>query len=90
MNGDGYLDIAAADASSHQIAVLINKQTGRFRKPRLTALPDEPSQWPNAADLTTIIGEEVESALIAGKTVELAIQDMNRRLTAAMARVRRR
>jgi len=61
-----------------------------FMEIATTALPDEPSQWPNAADLTTIIGEEIEAALIAGKAVDVAIQDMTRRLNTAMARVRRR
>lgn len=42
-NNDGFADLAVADAQSHQIAILLNKQTGRFRKPRFTAMPDEPA-----------------------------------------------
>ena len=50
-----------------------------------TAERDEISQWPNSADLTTIVGEEVQSALLAQKTARAAIESMAKRLEAKMA-----
>lgn len=50
---------------------------------------DEPSKWPNAADLTTIVGEEVQAALLQQKQPQQAIADMARRLEARMREVRR-
>jgi len=46
---------------------------------------DEISMWPNSADLTTIVGEEVQSALLGQKTVQAAIESMGKRLEAKMA-----
>lgn len=45
-----------------------------------TALRDEASPWPNASDLTTVIGEEVQSAYLGLKPVDKAITDMGERL----------
>ena len=50
-----------------------------------SALRDEPSFWPNSADLTTIVGEEVQSALLSIKTPQAAIDSMARRMQAKMA-----
>jgi multiple sugar transport system substrate-binding protein len=50
-----------------------------------SALRDEPSFWPNSADLTTIVGEEVQSALLALKSPQAAIDAMAKRLQAKMA-----
>ncbi len=50
---------------------------------------DEPSKWPNAADLTTIVGEEVQGALLQQKPPQQAIADMARRLEQRMRDVRR-
>ena len=52
------------------------------------AEPDEPSKWPNAADLTTIVGEEVQAALLQQKPPAQAIADMARRLEPRMREVR--
>ncbi|MEY2772475.1 MAG: hypothetical protein RIQ38_2894 [Pseudomonadota bacterium] len=50
-----------------------------------SALRDEPSFWPNSADLTTIVGEEVQSALLGLKAPSAAIESMAKRLQAKMA-----
>ena len=50
-----------------------------------SALRDEPSFWPNSADLTAIVGEEVQSALLGLKTPQVAIDSMAKRLQAKMA-----
>jgi multiple sugar transport system substrate-binding protein len=52
------------------------------------AEPDEPSKWPNAADLTTIVGEEVQAALLQQKPPAQAIADMARRLEPRMREMR--
>ncbi|WP_237213022.1 ABC transporter substrate-binding protein [Falsiroseomonas oryziterrae] len=54
-----------------------------------TAEMDEPSTWPNAADLTNIIGEEVQAALLLSKPPAQAIADMATRLRRATANQRR-
>jgi multiple sugar transport system substrate-binding protein len=54
-----------------------------------TAEPDEPSAWPNAADLTNIVGEEVQAALLLTKPPAQAIADMASRLRRATANQRR-
>ena len=50
-----------------------------------SALRDEPSFWPNSADLTNIVGEEVQSALLSIKTPQAAIESMAKRMQAKMA-----
>jgi multiple sugar transport system substrate-binding protein len=54
-----------------------------------SAEADEPSKWANAADLTTIVGEEVQAALLQQKPPAQAIADMARRLEPRMREVRR-
>lgn len=54
-----------------------------------TAEMDEPSTWPNAADLTNIVGEEVQAALLQTKPPAQAIADMANRLRRATANQRR-
>ena len=54
-----------------------------------TAEMDEPSTWPNAADLTNIVGEEVQAALLQTKPPVQAIGDMANRLRRATANQRR-
>lgn len=46
---------------------------------------DEISMWPNSADLTTVVGEEVQSALLGQKTAQAAIESMGKRLEGKMA-----
>ena len=46
---------------------------------------DEISMWSNSADLTTIVGEEVQGALLGQKTAQAAIENMGKRLEAKMA-----
>ena len=46
---------------------------------------DEISMWSNSADLTTIVGEEVQGALLGQKTAQAAIESMGKRLEAKMA-----
>ena len=41
--------------------------------------------WSNSADLTTIVGEEVQGALLGQKTAQQAIDSMGKRLEAKMA-----
>lgn len=53
-----------------------------------TAERDEPSNWSNAADLTTIIGEEAQGAYLATKTPAAAIDSMAMRLEQKMKDVR--
>ncbi|MFL5205139.1 MAG: ABC transporter substrate-binding protein [Microvirga sp.] len=43
--------------------------------------------WPNAAELTQIIGEEAQGALLGQKSVDDAIQAMHKRLETSMANV---
>jgi multiple sugar transport system substrate-binding protein len=54
-----------------------------------TAEMDEPSTWPNAADITNIVGEEVQAALLQSKPPAQAIGDMANRLRRATANQRR-
>lgn len=54
-----------------------------------TAEMDEPATWPNAADLTNIVGEEVQAALLQTKPPAQAIADMANRLRRATANQRR-
>jgi multiple sugar transport system substrate-binding protein len=54
-----------------------------------TAEMDEPSTWPNAADITNIVGEEVQAALLLTKPPAQAIGDMANRLRRATANQRR-
>jgi multiple sugar transport system substrate-binding protein len=54
-----------------------------------TAEMDEPSTWANAADLTNIVGEEVQAALLLSKPPAQAIADMANRLRRATANQRR-
>lgn len=48
------------------------------------ALPDEPAAFENSAQLTQIIGEEIEAALLGIKSVDEAITDMADRLEGAL------
>ena len=41
--------------------------------------------WPNSADITTIVGEEVQGALLGQKTAQAAIESMGKRMEAKMA-----
>jgi len=50
-----------------------------------TSRPNEVGVWPNGADLTNIIGEEVQGALLGQKSVDDAISAMAARLTESMA-----
>ena len=50
-----------------------------------TADRDEISMWSNSADLTTIVGEEVQAALLGQKAAQAAIDSMGKRLEAKMA-----
>ncbi len=43
--------------------------------------------WPNAAELTQIIGEEVQGALLGQKSIDDSIQSMQKRLETSMANV---
>jgi multiple sugar transport system substrate-binding protein len=54
-----------------------------------TAEMDEPSTWPNAADLTNIVGEEVQAVLLLSKPAAQAVTDMASRLRRATANQRR-
>lgn len=46
---------------------------------------DQISMWTNSADLTTVVGEEVQSALLGQKAAQAAIESMGKRLEAKMA-----
>jgi multiple sugar transport system substrate-binding protein len=46
---------------------------------------DEVSQWTTSADPVTIIGEEVQGALLGQKTPQAAVENMGKRLEAKMA-----
>lgn len=54
-----------------------------------TAEADEPSKWPNLADIVAVVGEEVQAALLQSKTANQAITDMAGRLERTMRDVRR-
>ena len=51
----------------------------------LSATRDETSLWPASGELTAIIGEETQSALLKQKTPVQALQSMSQRLTTRMA-----
>ncbi|MBK7591536.1 MAG: sugar ABC transporter substrate-binding protein [Betaproteobacteria bacterium] len=53
-----------------------------------TSRRDETSNWANAADLTTIVGEEVQGALLGQKSPQAAIDAMASRLEPRMREVR--
>jgi multiple sugar transport system substrate-binding protein len=53
-----------------------------------TARRDETSNWSNAADLTTIIGEEVQGAMLGQKSPQAAVDAMAARLEPRMREVR--
>lgn len=48
------------------------------------AQADEVSQWGSSADLTQIVGEEVQSALLGQKTPQAALDAMSKRLRAKL------
>lgn len=50
---------------------------------------DEPAKWPNQADIVTVVGEEVQAALLAQKPAAQAVADMAARLERSMRDVRR-
>jgi multiple sugar transport system substrate-binding protein len=56
-----------------------------WTKAARSALRDEISFWPNSADLTTIVGEEVQAALLGQKTAQAAVENMGKRLDAKLA-----
>ncbi|TAG27817.1 MAG: extracellular solute-binding protein [Burkholderiales bacterium] len=56
-----------------------------WSKAARSALRDEISFWPNSADLTSILGEEVQSAMLGQKTPQAAIESMGKRMEAKIA-----
>jgi multiple sugar transport system substrate-binding protein len=56
-----------------------------WTKASASAERDEISMWSNSADLTTVVGEEVQGALLGQKTAQAAIESMAKRLEAKMA-----
>lgn len=46
---------------------------------------DEISMWPNAAELTSIVGEEVQGAMLGQKPAQAAIESMAKRLETKIA-----
>ena len=56
-----------------------------WTKAARSAERDEVSMWSSSADVTTIIGEEVQGALLGQKTAQAAIENMGKRLGAKMA-----
>ncbi len=56
-----------------------------WSKAARSAERDEVSIWSSSADVTTIIGEEVQGALLGQKTAQAAIENMGKRLDAKMA-----
>ena len=54
-----------------------------------TASRDELSFWPNPAELTAIVGEEVQAAMLGQKTAQVAIESMGRRLEAKTSGLKR-
>ncbi len=56
-----------------------------WTKAARSAERDEISIWSSSADVTTIVGEEVQGALLGQKTAQAAIENMGKRLEAKMA-----
>jgi multiple sugar transport system substrate-binding protein len=52
-------------------------------------LRNEIGIWTNAAELTTIVGEEVQGALLGQKTADAAVDAMQKRLETAMANLKK-
>jgi multiple sugar transport system substrate-binding protein len=71
-------------------AVASDAYVTTWSKNARSAKRDETSNWPNAADLTTIIGEEVQAALLQQKGPQAAIEAMASRLETRMREVRPR
>ncbi len=51
-----------------------------------TAIRNELEGWPNTADMTTVIGEEVQSAMLGQKSAQDAVAAMQKRLEPLMAK----
>ena len=45
--------------------------------------------WNNAAELTNIVGEEVQAAMLGQKTADAAVEAMQKRLEVAMANLKK-
>lgn len=56
-----------------------------WTKAARSAERDEISIWSSSADVTTIVGEEVQGALLGQKTAQAAIENMGKRLETKMA-----
>ena len=52
-------------------------------------LRNEIGVWNNAAELTNIIGEEVQAAMLGQKTADAAVEAMQKRLEVAMANLKK-
>ena len=52
-------------------------------------LRNEIGVWNNAAELTNIVGEEVQAAMLAQKTADAAVEAMQKRLEVAMANLKK-
>ena len=56
-----------------------------WTKAARSAERDEISMWPSSAETTTIVGEEVQGALLGQKSPQAAIESMGKRLEAKLA-----
>ncbi|MFL9949601.1 extracellular solute-binding protein [Paraburkholderia agricolaris] len=81
-----YRDIGLFPVTNSALAKLASDPyVSTWSKSARTALKDETSYWGNAAELTTIVGEEVQAALLAQKSPTAAIESMAKRLEAGTA-----
>ncbi len=54
-----------------------------------TPVANDVSIWPNAVDLTNILSEGLQAAVLGQKNVDDAISDMEKRMTASMAKLKK-
>ncbi len=82
--GTGLFPVATAALGSE--AVKKDPYTSAWTKHAQTALRNELAGWKSTADMTNVIGEEVQAALLGNKSAKEAVADMQKRLEPLMAK----
>ena len=85
-NGVGLFPVAKTALDTD--TVKSDTYTSQWSKFAQTALRNELAGWENTADMTNVIGEEVQAALLGQKPAAKAIEDMAARLEPLMAKNR--
>ena len=85
-NGVGLFPVAKTALANE--VVKSDSYTSKWSQYAQTALRNELAGWKNTADMTNVIGEEVQAALLGQKSAAKAIEDMAKRLEPLMAKNR--